>query len=138
MGECIFCDIVNGELSANIVYEDDLVVAFMDIEPINIGHVLLVTKEHRLDVDELTEEESQRIMKISRILVKVIKSKFSIDGYSIMQNGGIFNDIGHYHLHVFPRYKNDGFGWTYGDIEEHDIKEVGRELANGIIDIKKL
>lgn len=137
MGNCIFCEIVQGKLDANIIYEDDLILAFMDIDPINIGHILLVTKVHKLDVDELTEEEFKRIMDVSKLLVRVIKNKFNLDGYSIMQNGGMFNDIGHYHLHVFPRYRNDGFGWTYGEIEEHDIKEIGEELASYLSNFKE-
>ena len=57
-------------------------------------------------------------MKFSVIMTKVIKSIFKPDGYTIMQNGGMFNDVGHYHLHIFPRYKNYGFSWAYKDIKE--------------------
>lgn len=68
-------------------------------------------------------------------VTSVIKKVFKADGYSIMQNGGYFNDIGHYHMHVFPRYRGDGFGWTYGDENEEEqslsqIKDVIiRELS---------
>lgn len=120
MEECIFCKIVKGDIKANIIYEDDLIIGFLDIEPINEGHLLLIPKKHRLDLDELSEEETIRIMEVSKLMVKRLKSEFKPDGYSIMQNGGEFNDIGHYHMHVFPRYKNDGFGWTYK--EELDCK----------------
>lgn len=113
MENCIFCNKEN--LSAGIVYEDEYVMAFMDIEPINEGHVLLITKEHYLDVDEIPDELLAHLMSVSKKIVAALKKTYHADGYSIMQNGGKFNDIGHYHLHIFPRYENDGFGWTYGD-----------------------
>lgn len=68
-------------------------------------------------------------------VTSVIKNVFKADGYSIMQNGGYFNDIGHYHMHVFPRYRGDGFGWTYGDEneEEQNLSQINdviiRELS---------
>lgn len=129
MADCIFCDIVEGGINSTIIYEDELILGFMDIYPVNDGHMLLITKNHKLDLDELTDEESSRIMKVSKILVRVLKKKYNLDGYSIMQNGGAFNDIGHYHLHVFPRYKDDGFRWAFKEIIPIDIKEVGKELA---------
>ena len=64
-------------------------------------------------------------MLVSRRLIKAIKAAYCPQGYSIMQNGGEFNDIGHYHLHIFPRYTGDGFGWTASDEE----KELSREIA---------
>ncbi len=132
MNECIFCKIVNGERKANIIYEDELVLGFMDINPINEGHILLIPKQHKLDLDELTTEESNRIMEVSKLMVKVLKNKYPLDGYSMMQNGGAFNDIGHYHLHIFPRYKNDGFGWNFGKVKNMDLKKVGQEIASEI------
>ena len=51
----------------------------------------------------------------------------------IMQNGGYFNDIGHYHMHIFPRYKNDGFSWTYGDEIKYDMEEMRNKIANEML-----
>lgn len=110
---CIFCHKEN--LTTDIVYEDALVMAFMDMDPINEGHVLLVPKEHYLDVDELPDEVLTHLMLVSKKIVSALKETYQPDGYSIMQNGGKFNDVEHYHLHIFPRYQGDGFGWTYGD-----------------------
>ena len=126
MENCIFCNKEN--LSTGIVYEDEYVMAFMDIEPINEGHILLITKEHYLDVDEIPDELLAHLMSVSKKIVATLKKTYHADGYSIMQNGGKFNDIGHYHLHIFPRYENDGFGWTYGD----EPKAVSSEIAKTI------
>lgn len=126
--DCIFCKIVKGELPVNLVYEDDLIMCFLTIEPINEGHVLIIPKNHYLDTDEIPTEIVSSMMVLSKKIVKVIKEKYSPDGYSIMQNGGEFNDIGHYHMHVFPRYKGDGFGWTFSD-KKHDFSQgIAKEL----------
>lgn len=123
---CIFCHKEN--ITTDIVYEDDQVMAFMDMDPINEGHVLLVPKKHYLDVDELPDDVLFRLMQVSKKIVSALKEINRPDGYSIMQNGGEFNDVGHYHLHVFPRYKGDGFGWTYGK----GTKKVNAEIAKKI------
>ena len=100
-------------------------MAFMDMEPINEGHVLLVPKEHYLDEDEIPDETLSHLMLVSKKIVLAIKEIYKPEGYSIMQNGGAFNDVGHYHMHIFPRYSGDGFGWTYGE----DTKAVNSEIA---------
>ena len=76
---------------------------------------MLITKEHYLDVDEMPDELLAHLMIVSKKIVAALKEIYMPNGYSIMQNGGEFNDIGHYHLHIFPRYTADGFGWTYGN-----------------------
>lgn len=128
--DCIFCKIVKGELPANIIYEDESIMCFLDIYPFNEGHVLIIPKNHYLDADEIPTEILSSMMVLSKEVVRAIKEKYSPAGYSIMQNGGVFNDIGHYHMHIFPRYKGDGFGWTFGD-KKHDFsQEIATELKN--------
>lgn len=126
MYECVFCH--RDQIITDFVYEDDLVMAFMDMDPINEGHVLLIPKQHYLDVDEMPDDLLAHIMIVSKSIVKALKQVYHPNGYSIMQNGGRFNDVGHYHLHIFPRYENDGFGWTYGSVE----KVVNAEIAKKI------
>jgi len=127
---CIFCHKEN--LTTDIVYEDALVMAFMDMDPINEGHVLLVPKEHYLDVDELPDEFLTHLMLVSKKIVLALKEIYQPDGYSIMQNGGKFNDVGHYHLHIFPRYQGDGFGWTYGDGRKNVTSEIAEKIREKI------
>ena len=128
MLECVFCH--KDRIVTDFVYEDEIVMAFMDMEPINEGHILLVPKEHYLDVDEIPDEVLAHLMMVSKKIVTALKETYKLDGYSIMQNGGVFNDVGHYHLHIFPRYVGDGFGWTYGN----EIKNVNAEIAKRIRD----
>ena len=126
MCECVFCH--KEQIITDFVYEDELVMAFMDMEPINEGHILLVPKQHYLDADEIPDELLAHLMIVSKKIVKALKKIYNPNGYSIMQNGGKFNDVGHYHLHIFPRYAGDGFGWTYGSEE----KTVNSEIAERI------
>ncbi|MBU3072901.1 HIT family protein [Clostridium estertheticum] len=129
--KCLFCKIVTKKISSFIIYEDDLLCCFLDIEPINEGHILIVPKKHYLDIDELDKETSMRIMEFSIVMTKAIKSIYNPDGYTIMQNGGVFNDIGHYHLHIFPRYENDGFGWKFDNIQyEKDFNAMQIKFKN--------
>ncbi|MBO4636166.1 MAG: HIT family protein [Clostridiales bacterium] len=132
---CIFCDKKN--ISTEFVYEDDLVMAFLDFDPINEGHVLLVPKEHYLDADEMPDELLTHLMLVSKKIVAAIKEGFSPDGYSIMQNGGAFNDIGHYHLHIFPRFEGDGFGWTSGEGEKNYGGEIASKIRQAIERVKE-
>lgn len=126
MRECVFCH--KEKIITDIVYEDALVMAFMDMEPINEGHVLLVPKQHYLDADEIPDELLAHLMIVSKKIVRALKEIYHPGGYSIMQNGGEFNDVGHYHMHIFPRYEGDGFGWTCGSEE----KVVNSEIAERI------
>ena len=112
--ECVFCKIANHESQAHIVYENQMITCFLDIDPINEGHILIVPKTHCSSIDELPEEIVMEIIRATRNIVKALKRIYDFTGYSIMQNGGAFCDFGHIHFHVFPRYSEDGFGWTFG------------------------
>ena len=125
---CIFCKNTNKEIESNIVYENNNIIAFLDADPINEGHILIVPKKHYLDIEGLPAEILNEIMELSQRIVKVLKMIYNPNGYSIMQNGGEFNDIGHFHLHIFPRYQNDGFGW----ISNENKIIVSKEIANKI------
>jgi histidine triad (HIT) family protein len=83
MCECIFCDIVKKKIDAKIIYEDEFVISFLDTDPINEGHVLLIPKEHYLDVDDLPKDLYYHIMMISKELVSAIKKTYKPNGYSI-------------------------------------------------------
>lgn len=108
---CQFCNLANGIEFANIVHQTDFVCCFLDINPIHEGHTLVVPKKHILDIEESDQSTRLDIMNTAAFLSIALKKRYSPDGISMMQNGGYFNDVNHYHLHVFPRYQNDGFGW---------------------------
>ncbi|MFD0677570.1 MULTISPECIES: HIT family protein [unclassified Paenibacillus] len=110
---CLGCRIANGnEPNLNMVYENELVACVLDIAPFNEGHLLILPKEHYLDVEEMDTETAYAVMDASIKLSKVIKKVFAPDGITICQNGGSFNDLTHYHMHLIPRFEGDGFSWS--------------------------
>lgn len=109
---CLGCQLANQRIETQTVYENEWVACILDIAPLNEGHLLILPKRHYFDVDELDEQTAIEIMKASAKLAKLLKSHFQPDGITIMQNGGIFNDLTHYHQHIFPRYRSDGFAWV--------------------------
>lgn len=110
--KCLGCRLANKLIETNIIYENELVTCILDIAPLNEGHVLILPKKHYLDVDDMDEITANEIMKTSAMLARLLKTQFRPDGISIIQNGGKFNDLSHYHMHVFPRYESDGFSWV--------------------------
>jgi histidine triad (HIT) family protein len=110
-GDCFGCQLANGKVTTHVIYEDDVITCFLDIAPMNEGHILIMPKKHYLDLEELDDITAMAIMKMSARLSKTIKEIYKPDGVTIIQNGGKFNDLQHYHMHVFPRYEADGFAW---------------------------
>lgn len=110
--ECLGCKIANGiEPNLNIVYENRFITCVLDIAPFNEGHLLILPKKHYRDVDEIDSETAYAIMDASKKLSKSLKDLFKPDGIRICQDGGKFNDLDHYHMHLIPRYEGDGFTW---------------------------
>ena len=134
---CPFCNLANGYETTNIIYQTNHITCFLDINPINNGHVLIVPKMHVLDTEELDHDIRVNVIDAVALLSKAIKKIYQPDGISIMQNGGYFNDVNHYHMHVFPRYKNDGFKWIDKTVQEKnmDLAEVAQNLCRGIKEI---
>lgn len=132
MKETIFTKIISRELPAHIVYEDDLVIAFLDHEPINAGHTLIVPKEPFVNLDEVDAKTTQRIFEVSQKLYKAITEAYKPDGITLTQSNGAFNDVDHYHVHIFPRYKGDGFDWVYPKNEPIDLAVEAQKLKSSI------
>ena len=131
---CEFCRIINRQQPAHIVYEDEKIISFLDIEPANEGHVLVVPKEHVDSIDKVAEDTLIDVMAAARKIVVAFRGIYGNDGYSIMQNGGKCCDFGHIHFHVFPRYENDGFGFVYPEGEFEYSRDVAERLRKGIED----
>ena len=139
--ECIGCKLANKMEPVHVVFEDEYICCFLDHEPFNEGHVLILPKKHIHDADELDQQTANSIMNASILISKAIKSLFKPDGITICQNGGIFNEITHYHMHVVPRYKNQSFATFYLEEEPVIIEDNARlietkeKLINAIRDI---
>lgn len=111
--KCDFCEILkNNEYE---IYQDKLITVLLDYDPISKGHILILPNDHYLDLDEMPIELVTHIFKFAKSYVSILKEKFNPKGYSMMQNGGAFNEINHFHLHVFPRFSKEEFAWTYAE-----------------------
>ncbi|PWV90953.1 diadenosine tetraphosphate (Ap4A) HIT family hydrolase [Paenibacillus cellulosilyticus] len=111
--ECLGCRIANGmEPDLNILYDNEFITCVLDIAPFNEGHTLILPKKHYLDVEEMDDETAYAVMDASKKLSIVLKRLFKPDGITICQNGGRFNDLSHYHMHLIPRYEGDGYHWS--------------------------
>ena len=132
---CVFCEIIKGKAPAHIIYENNLLVAFLDIDPINEGHVLIVPKQHVDTIVELSDDTLGSIMNAAKKIVAALSEIYKNEGYSIMQNGGKFCDFGHAHFHVFPRFDNDGFGWTYGNDKKDSNEKVAEQIRKQLLNM---
>ncbi|WP_394188879.1 HIT family protein [Paenisporosarcina quisquiliarum] len=124
--ECIGCRLANEKEPVYVVFEDDYISCFLDHEPFNEGHVLILPKSHILDADELDESTADSIMKASMFISKAIKKLYKPDGITICQNGGVFNELTHYHMHVVPRYKDQPFATFYMEGEQILIEDPAK------------
>lgn len=116
MDNCIFCEIIKGGLPSSKVYEDDTLLAFMDIQPVNKGHVLIIPKQHTELITDLEDTILERMMVLAKKVDQALrKSDIQPEGVNLFLADGeaAGQEIFHAHLHVFPRFKKDGFGFTF-------------------------
>jgi histidine triad (HIT) family protein len=115
MDSCIFCKIVRGEIPSTKLYEDDLVLSFMDINPINPGHVLVIPRTHYATLFEADPVALQACVTVARKIGKAVIRAVSAQGLNFLQNNhrAAGQLIEHLHFHLIPRYENDGFLTTW-------------------------
>lgn len=124
---CLFCDIADHKISgAYIVDETERSITFLDNSPANEGHVLIIPKLHVDSIIDLPDEYVLEITEVSRRIIKAYVDVYGATGYGVMQNGGENCGFGHFHFHVFPRFRNDGYDWVYPEGE----KEVSERIAS--------
>ncbi|OIP65785.1 MAG: HIT family protein [Candidatus Yonathbacteria bacterium CG10_big_fil_rev_8_21_14_0_10_43_136] len=134
--DCLLCKIIAGEIPSTKVYEDDTVLAFLDIHPVNIGHTLVIPKVHHLNLYETPDKTLARMMTVVKKLSIAIKSALSADGINIeMNNDPIAGQIiFHTHLHIIPRFSGDGFTHWHGvrGYNEGEAREVAQKIKNSV------
>lgn len=107
--DCIFCKIVSGEIPADKVYEDEHTIAFLNIEPNAAGHTLVIPKDHFENIYGTPDETLCRLMIAVRKITIAIKNGMDTDGITNVMNSECAGHIGHTHVHIIPRYLEDGF-----------------------------
>ena len=128
---CVFCKIVSGALPSNKVYEDDIVLAFLDIKPVNMGHTLIIPKKHFESIHDLPEEIGSHVMKIAKKISTALK-EIGADGTNITINNG--KDAGqiifHFHIHIIPRFTGDNLPlWPVKDSRGEELEKIARKIS---------
>jgi len=120
--ECLFCKIIAGEIPCTKVYEDDTVLAFLDIHPVNIGHTLVIPKVHHTNLYETPDKALSHMVVVTKKLSIAIKESLGAEGVNIeMNNDPVAGQIiFHTHLHIIPRFSGDGFTHWHGARGYHD------------------
>jgi histidine triad (HIT) family protein len=129
MQDCVFCKIVDGTYTSSKVYEDDDLLAFMDIQPVNEGHVLIIPKRHVEKAVDLDEHLAGKIFVLTgKISKAIMKSELKSEGvnYFLADGEAAGQEVFHTHFHIIPRFKNDGFGLVFpeGYKNKHERQEL--------------
>lgn len=137
MNNTIFEKIIDREIPANIVYEDDDVIAFMDAFPIVKGHTLVVPKQPIENIFDLDEETGAKLMSVITKVSSAVRDAFQPAGLNVVQNNGAYasQSVFHLHFHIIPRYKeeHDGFGYKWISVEdENNTPEIRSDLEAAI------
>ena len=108
---CPFCDVIHGAGEVSMCYEDVDVVAFMDIQPVNAGHLLVTPREHYESLEDIPHALATHLFDVAMQLAPVVKQVANADGMNIIVNSGAAagQDVFHFHVHVIPRCEGDGF-----------------------------
>ena len=112
---CLFCKIAQGIIPASVVLETPGVIAFLDIHPVNKGHVLLLPKSHHADLTELPEELAAETAKLLPGLARAVKLATGAEGLNVIINNGeaAGQTIAHGHWHLIPRFRDDSVNWPW-------------------------
>lgn len=137
MAETIFSKIIRGELPCHKVYEDDLVLAFLDIHPIAPGHTLVIPKEPAATLDELSEASAAALGKVLPKLCRAVKQATGIEAYNILQNNGsaAHQAVFHVHFHIIPKPDSDrglGVGWPSAPLAPQDADRWRHAIISAI------
>lgn len=139
MSNCIFCKIINGELPSAKVYEDDDILAFLDLSQITKGHTLVIPKIHNENIYDLSPDIAAKLFQAVPAISRAINKEFKPRGFNLLNNNGEFagQAVFHFHLHLIPRYdENDGFDTKYishqEDYTQKDMDHIAHCISKNI------
>ncbi|WP_102271910.1 HIT family protein [Cytobacillus massiliigabonensis] len=135
MSDCIFCKIVNGDIPSYKVFENEHVMAFLDISQITKGHTLIIPKIHNENIYDLSPEAARNIFEVVPQIANAIKEQFNPVGMNVITNTGeqAGQTVFHYHMHLIPRYgSGDGFGAVWKSHQSDYTPSDLQEIAAGI------
>src|SRR5215471_10975510 len=132
MTDCVFCKICEGQIPSMKVYEDERTLVIMDINPLNPGHCLVLTKTHAATLFDSDPEDLAAAIVAAQKVAHAIRDALQADGLNVLQANGAaaFQSVPHFHLHLIPRWPNDGkgFDWTLVPGDREAITKTGERL----------
>jgi histidine triad (HIT) family protein len=118
MENCVFCSIVAGKIPGYKIYEDERILAFLDISPVNYGHALVIPKKHAANLEEISEEDLMQVIIVVKKIGRALISSLGVSGYNVIENNNKVSGqlVPHLHFHIIPRLENDGLRhWPGGE-----------------------
>jgi len=124
--DCIFCKIISGDIPAIRVLDEARVIAFMDINPSAKGHLLVVPKKHAENIFEIEKDDLSAVFRAVKRCAMAIKEALNADGATVLQLNGKASDqvVPHLHVHVIPRWNNDGLTVSTWEMKPGDMEEI--------------
>jgi len=136
MADTIFKKIIAGEIPCHRVYEDDDVLAFLDVGPLSEGHTLVIPKEEAETLDQLSDESAQAIGRVLPRICRAVMKATGAEAFNLLQNNGkaAHQEVMHVHFHVIPRYPDReanglGIGWVSGELEQEEGARLARRIS---------
>jgi histidine triad (HIT) family protein len=130
--DCVFCKIREGQIPSFKIHEDERTLTFMDINPLNSGHCLVVTKAHAATIFDADPEDLRAAITTAKKVAAVLQQALRPDGLNLLQANGAaaFQSVPHFHLHLIPRWSNDGkgFDWKVVPGNRDQIMKTGERL----------
>ncbi len=136
MNDCVFCKIRDGQIPSLKVYEDEHTLCIMDINPLTRGHCLVLTKSHAPTIWDADLADLQAAIATAKRVAEALKAAVQPDGLNMLQANGAaaFQSVFHYHLHLIPRWNNDGkgFDWKLVPGDREQIMRIGDKLRTAL------
>ncbi|KAF6247527.1 MAG: HIT domain-containing protein [Nitrosopumilus sp.] len=133
---CIFCEILDGKRDGHLLYEDKSHISFLDKYPIDVGHSLIIPREHHERITDMDSEDVGKIFSLVPKIASAILKATGADAFSLGQNNGraAKQIIPHVHIHIIPRYNSKGTIWTKRQIStEDELVELSKNIRSFIV-----
>jgi histidine triad (HIT) family protein len=135
MDDCIFCKIAKGEIPSARIYENGRVLVFLDINPVSLGHALVIPKIHAADIFEMKEEDAKEIMAAAKKVADAAMKGLGAAGVNLLNANkkAASQEVFHFHMHVIPRYENDGVKmFPQVHYKENDLKGTAEKIKSAL------
>lgn len=139
--DCIFCDIAEKNSEAEIIYENEKFIAFLDINPVNYGHTLVLPKKHYDNFLTVPSDLLSELTRLTQYLAGVVKRSLNADGFNIISNNGTSGgqSVFHFHYHIIPRYENDfHFSPRTVEYKKDEMESYAEKIKEVVVKYKDL